>query len=607
VLSVDGVAQRLDDRFRLLTGGPRTALPRQQTLRAAMDWSYSLLAPVEQALLRRLAVFSGGFSLEAAESVCTGGDLAAGEVLDRLGGLIEKSLLTLHDRDAASRYGMLETIRQYARERLAESGQESELLERHAFYFAAFAEEAGQGLVGADQSAWMSRVQADLDNIRAAMLWARQSDAVEVGFRLASPIWRFWMLSGQSAEGRRWLNALMAVDRGVNVPSSIRAGAFLAAGALAYSQGDHTSAKQLYAECLLLRRELGDLAGVAEALNGLGVAQQQLGEYRQAEQRFEESVRLRSEIGDVFGCHAPLSNLGILARYCGEYSRAAEMYERALAIQRQFGHTQAVVNSLNNLAQLWGDRGEYERARIMSQEALTMARDGGLVRQVVIALNTQAAQAIEQGELDTAEAHLNECLELARSTGDKTEENTTITNLAEVALGRGDPDRATQLAERALTALQQIGHRRGQAFALLALSEAARIRGEYDRAAALLDECVELRQGLGDTLGTIFTLESRARLAVNRGANEEAVRLFGSAARLRRVLETPLPPLWQAEYAQSIAHLREMLDRDAYATLWGEGESHAATFLSTGNATAQVYEIETSRGVRIETVAAEEA
>jgi predicted ATPase/DNA-binding SARP family transcriptional activator len=590
VLSVEGIAQRLDERFRLLAGGPRTALPRQQTLRATMEWSHSLLAPAEQVLFQRLAAFAGGWTLEAAEAVCGDAQLPAGEILDWLDGLVQKSLVRRAEENEGegTRYGMLETIREYARERLVEGGAEAALRRGHAGHFATVVEEAGRELAGSGQGPWMRRVQAELDNIRAALHWAGEAGEIERGLRLAAPIWRFWMMSGQSAEGRRWIDGLLALDAGDGVVSpEVRAAALYAAGALAYSQSDLAAAEAFWERCLALRRELGDIRGMAEALNGLGVASQERGSYAQAEHRFAESVRLWREAGDRLSSLAPLGNLANVARYRGDYARAVTLYEQVLEGRREAGHIQPVVLTLDNLAQVWGELGEYERARPLLQEALTLARAHGLMDRVANALVSQGAHALECGDLAEAEARSAECVELCRSTGDSVNEHMARINLAEVALHHGDVERATTLGEDALAAFRQAGHPRGQAFALATLSETARRRGEHDRATALLEECLVLRRELGDALGIVLTLEARARLATSQGKHEEAVQLYGAAATLRTALGTPVPPLWRPEQERDLAALRGALGPEVFATRWEEGRAPATAELPIAGALDQ--------------------
>ncbi len=579
VLAVEGIAQRLDDRFRLLSGGPRTALPRQQTLRATMDWSHSLLAPVEQALLRRLAVFAGGCVLSAAESVCAADDLPRRQILDRLDGLIHKSLVVCEDRDGQVRYRMLETVRQYARERLEESGEESTVLLCHATYYADMAERSAPRLVDAEQAEYIALLHAELSNIRIALAWSRESGDVNLGLRLAAPLWRFWIASGQSTEGGRWLDALMEHEAYQTAPAPLRADALFARGSLAYTQSNFPSAEHLFLACLELRQEFDDLRGQAEAWNGIGVAKVEQGDYGAAGRVFAEAVRLWRHTGDAFGHHAPLSNLANVVRYQGDYSRAIVLYEEALEIQRRFGHLHAMVTSLSNLALLAQDRGEYPRATKLIMECLNLARESGLLGSIPMALNARGAIALEQGELAEAQAFFDECLVTSKSTGDRGSQGLALVNLADVALARGDPESAILLGEEALPLFQHCGQPRGQAFALAILSDAARVRGDYKQASQLLEECLLLRRSMGDALGTVVSLEARARLASSRGQNVEAIHLYGSAAALRDALEAPLPPYSRGGQAKDLAHLSQSLNRVTFEELWEEGQRMAEAYL----------------------------
>jgi predicted ATPase len=210
-MSVEEVNQRLDQRFSLLTGGSRTAPRRQQTLRALVDWSYDLLSATEQALLCRLSVFAGGWALEAAEQVCSDDSVDRQTVFDLLTSLVDKSLVVAEVRNTATRYTLLDTVRQYARDRLQEIGDESTWQRRHFAYFLVMAEDAETQLKGADQAAWLDRLEAEHDNLRSALAWScsRSGDAAG-GLRLGGALWRFWLTRGYFAEGRGWLSGLLA-------------------------------------------------------------------------------------------------------------------------------------------------------------------------------------------------------------------------------------------------------------------------------------------------------------------------------------------------------------------------------------------------------------
>jgi predicted ATPase/class 3 adenylate cyclase len=241
-LGVEEIAGRLDDRFRLLSSGSRTALPRQQTLRALIDWGYTLLSDAEKVLLRRLSIFSGGWTLDAAEVVCTGGDIPKDRILDSLTRLVDKSMVTTVEKGNAIRYGMLETIRQYAVEKLIESVEHETLALNHALHFTRVAEEIEPRLTGADRAIWLDRLDREHENVRTALDWCARSRSPE-GLRLAGAMWRFWLARGHWTEGRRWLSQMLETFR--DEETAPRAKAFLGAGALAFNQRDHDAAIDL--------------------------------------------------------------------------------------------------------------------------------------------------------------------------------------------------------------------------------------------------------------------------------------------------------------------------------------------------------------------------
>jgi predicted ATPase/transcriptional regulator with XRE-family HTH domain len=263
VLTVEQIAARLDDRFRLLTGGSRIALPRQQTLQAAIDWSYDLLSEPERRLWRRLSVFAGGWTLEAAEAVCAGAGLDAAEVLDRLTSLVDKSLVTVDAMAGEARYRLLETIRQYGREKLERSGEAAVIRRQHLEWHVGLAERAEPELTGPDQAVWLEKLEAEHDNLRAALEWSQvEAQGEQIGLRVAAALWRFWLVHGHLREGRRWLEGMLAGSP--EAWPAVRAKALYGAGALAEDQGDYAAARAFFAESLALRRELLDAGAFAE-------------------------------------------------------------------------------------------------------------------------------------------------------------------------------------------------------------------------------------------------------------------------------------------------------------------------------------------------------
>ncbi len=310
---------RLDDPLALLVGGSRDLPERQQTMRAAIAWSDELLDPAGRAMLRRLAVFSGGWTLPAAEDVCGEGLQHPGAVLDLLDVLVEQSLVSAHPTAQGTRYQMLEPLRQYARERLEEAGEAPVLGLRHARYFCDLAESAALGLEGrAEQAGWVDRLHQELDNLRAALAWCEQTpgdEAAEMLLRSSAALWRFWEMRWHVDEGRRWLSAGLA--RPEPVPPAVRAAALNAAGNLARDQDDHDQAAAFHEQALAIRRSLGDVRGVGSSLNNLGVLARDRGDAERTLELCLEALALFRQVGDEHRAAIALISLGNAATPAG--------------------------------------------------------------------------------------------------------------------------------------------------------------------------------------------------------------------------------------------------------------------------------------------------
>ncbi len=373
-LSVEEVNQRLDQRFRLLTGGSRTALPRQQTLRSLIDWSYDLLDEPEKSLLCRVSVFSGGWTLEAAEHACSGGRAEEWQTLDLLTSLADKSLVGAEQHLGATRYRLLETVRQYARDRLLEGGDGEEWRDRHLAHFLSLAEEAAPHLEGADQ-AWLERLEAEHDNMRGALEWSlTASPGPEAGLRLAGAIWWFWFVRGHYAEGRAWLSGLLAAEP-AGQSKAARAKALNGAGLLAWRQGELLAARALLEESQAIRRELGDRMGMARSLNNLGLVA--WGHRDSARALFEECLAIWRELGDRRGIATSLANLGGLAVGQGDYAVARTLLEESLALLRELGNRHIMGITLSNLGIVAHGQGDYAAARTIHEESLAIRREIG--------------------------------------------------------------------------------------------------------------------------------------------------------------------------------------------------------------------------------------
>jgi predicted ATPase/class 3 adenylate cyclase len=344
LLPPQGMLKRLDSRLKLLSGGARDLPERQRTLRGAIEWSHALLGEGERVLFARLAVFSGGHSLEAIQAVCDARDDLLVDVLDGVSSLLDKSLLRQEEvAESDPRFLMLETIHEYARERLQESGEAEELRRLHAEYFLAMAEEAEPELTGPEQLTWFGQLETEQDNMRAALSWALESEP-ETARRMAKALARFWEMRSYFSEGSRWLEAALRQSGQAN--PTARADALTEAGMFAWHRGEYEKAAALHEEALALARELGDERGIGFALNSLGAQELEKGNYERATRLFEDALALSRDLGDRRTVGYALRNLGEVARYRGEYGRAATLGMESLSRFREIADGWHIARTL---------------------------------------------------------------------------------------------------------------------------------------------------------------------------------------------------------------------------------------------------------------------
>ena len=572
-LSVEEINARLDSRFRLLTGGNRAALPRQQTLRALVDWSYDLLSAPERGLLCRLSVFAGGWVLEAAEAVCEGGEIEAWEVLDLLTSLVDKSLVVYEEREGAARYRLLETVRQYGMERLAQSGDAEEVRGRHRDYFLGLAEAAEPQLAGPEQGMWLARLEVEHDNLRAALSWCgAEEEGAEAGLRLAGALCRFWDVRGYLGMGRTYLGEALERE-GASGRTKERAKALNGAGNLAKNQGDYEAARLLHEESLAIRRELGDTRGVAVSLHNLGFVAEQQGDYEKARALHEECLVIRRELRDKRGIAHSLLHLGNAASYQGDPAAARTLYEESLAIARELGDTWGVATSLGNMGIMAQEQGNYEAGRLLHEESLAIRREMGDKQGIAWSLGNLGFVAEQQGDYEKARTLQEESLTLFRELEDKRGIADSLHNLGNAAYYQGDYEAARGTHEESLALRREMGDKRGIAHSLHNLGNVAYCRGDYAAARTLYDESMTMRQELGDRRGITVVLEATARLKAMEGQPERAARLLATAEALREAIQAPLPPNEREQYDRVLASVREALTEEAFSTAWEEGRT----------------------------------
>jgi predicted ATPase len=444
VLTLEQIDARLEDRFRLLTGGDSAAPERHQTLRAAVDWSYDMLADEDRALLRRMSLFPAGCTVEAAEAVCSGDGVARAGVLDGVARLVDRSLVSVDERAGEARYRLLETVREYGRERLAEAGESARWGRRLLEWAADLAARAAAELIGPAQRTWISRLEAEHDNLRAALgLGLGGEPPYETSLRLATSLVQFWHFGGYAAEGCALLERALA--QCPEAPAVERVDAHKGAGTLANALGDYGRARAHHEAGLELARELGDPLLVGRLLSNLGFTVHVQGGYAEARSLFEESLALFRETGDERLISLALNNLGTLLFDCGDVERAVPLYEESLALKRRMGDAIGTATLLYNLAIVAQRRGDGERARGMFEESLVLRREAGDRQRLAATLCRLARADVACGDTERCGALLAEALDLHRRLGDRLGVAEALEGFACLASHREQWERALRL------------------------------------------------------------------------------------------------------------------------------------------------------------------
>jgi predicted ATPase/class 3 adenylate cyclase len=444
LLSPRALLARLQERgLRLLTGGASDLPARQQTLRATIDWSYDILAHAEQRLLARLSVFAGGATLAAAEAVC---DLEGErDLLAALDSLIDNSMVRVRTGPHGEpRMRMLETVREYARERLAERDEADELARRHADFYMALADRAEPKLSGPDQGEWLSRLDTELDNLRAAFTWSIARQEPDMSARLATALGLFWEMRGRANEGLQWLETVLG-ERELLSREALARALVAKARLLLRFEADHEQGRALLDQALPLVRELGDTAMLIRTLNNLGYAAIFAGDEQGSLAFHHEALLLARQHGDPATLALVLANFGSALLWFGDHARARTLLEESLVLRRGLGEPLALANTLNNLAMLALSEGEHERALPLLEECLALARRVGHLPWVAGDIADLGLVALFERDYDRALSLFTEGLILSREAGHRSIIAECLWGLAAVAAGHLQPTRAVRL------------------------------------------------------------------------------------------------------------------------------------------------------------------
>lgn len=578
LFSPQALLSRLGKALPLLTGGARDLTARQQTLRNAIAWSYDLLDPVEQRLFALMSVFVGGSTLDAIQplhrfwisdtqavpgskagsSVSTRDpqlSLDEGLLLDKVESLISQNLLRRRDQsNSEPRFSMLATIREYAWERLADSGQECAARDAHAAFFLSLAEQFDKDLRGPKQGEWLDRLEREHDNLRAAIQWYLEDGQGEQAARMGSWLWWFWHTKGYVSEGRQWLERVLAIastdspDRPETFRSTLAA-VYNGAGALAGSQSDYLVATDFLAKSMKINRDMDDKRGLARTLNNMGIFLSYQGAYAEAELCFKESFDLKQEIGDLIGLSSAYNRLAQIAHVRGNYDQAINFYNTSLKLRRERGDTIWIADTLQNMADLYFDLGQVAHCAELANESLALAEEAGYkLGQALVSMRLGAVHC-ELGEYDKAAVYLDSSLELARSLGDTGGIAKALKGLGQVSAARQDYDKANGFFQDALRT--QVEAR------------------EYN---------VEMADML-EWLAAIYISPSLSENAEAEKYAENARRvahLLGAVETRRKEMGAPISPVSRARFHRTEQAARTLLGQAAFELAFKSG--HATPF-----------------------------
>jgi DNA-binding CsgD family transcriptional regulator/tetratricopeptide (TPR) repeat protein len=524
---------RLEHRLQVLTRGPRDVSERQQTLRNTIAWSYDLLNDDEQRLFLRLSVFVGSCTLEAVEAVCEALGDERGKAFDGVASLLDRSLVQqTEQQDEEPRLLMLETIREFGLEALEASGEMEATQQAHIQYYLQLAEEAAPNFFGAEQQRWYAFLEREHANLRTALQWSLERKEAALTLRLSNALWWFWLTQGHLSEGRQWLEQALSASEGVGGVASIR----------------------------------------ANVLNGLGLLLLNLGDYEQTAKRCEESVALYRELGDTVSMAWPLHHLAMVKFDQGECTSARALLEECLAHFSKGEVKLGRAYALCHLGYIDIEQGEYDEACSRVEESLTLFRELEDYGGISDALLTLARVLfLSQGSTPAVHALLEEGLALLN--GESFQYPAVQALLAEFMLREGNSVTARSLVEKSLAFYRTEGFRADIPEALIVCGRVTAALGDDAAAQALYEESLVLARELGFKRVIPAGLEGLAAVVATQGELSWTARLWGGAEALRETMGTLIPPVYRADYEQSIAAARAQLGQKAFAAAWAEGRT----------------------------------
>ena len=610
VLSPAEILEQLDiDRFRLLAQGSPFTVNQHQSLGSSLEWSHQLLTAAEATLFVRLGVFAGGWDLRAAADVCSGGDVNVSDVLNLVAALVAKTLVVVDGSQPATRYHMLQSVRCFALQKLVAAGDADSLAEAHALWCMERAHEAARERGGREPDEWLDALEDNHANFRAALVWARDNERVDVALSLGTALSWFWETRGHIAEGLEWLAWALDHDKGPDV--ELRARALRASGIFRWLQGDVAAAMPLVEQSVILFRDAGneheatgcvcssmfhlsadashslpnlesDLASLraggdperlSRALVNCGVAYFFVSDAVRARRCFQECLELPREDIEAEVVVDALDGIGRVAVQTGDLRAAESAFTQALALARETEYDDGCCTALSWLGEISRVRGDYARARPLIEEAAQVAVDS-----CVSLWHARCVQFL--GRLEAAEGNLEAASHLFRASLDAPgaaqmpyHKVRSLQGLADTALASGDPQQARVHADHALNLAAANGDIQARGLLLALLARLASTEGDTGRASKLAHEALQLQERIGDVIGIVSTLETLAELAATNGRSAVAARLFGAAQKARETCGCRRPRVEEAALLRNLPTVAALIDEGTWTAAVTQGSA----------------------------------
>lgn len=573
---VSHLLERLETSGRpldLVDQGPIGVEKRQQTMRNAIAWSYNLLTPDEQAIFRRLSVFAGSFSLEAAAAVC---NLNASDSEPStetiLYSLVDNHLLRFESyRHSTSRFKQLETIRAFGKESLKTAGERDVIEIRYAQYFLRSLEQSDPRYTGRDEDKYVAYVAEEYDNIMAILLWAQSRKEFELALKLASALGWYWQKSGNVLTGLDTIEKLLSLQAALGLPQEVRARAYDSAGTLAWSEGNYTRAKELLDQSLDLYQRAGNIIGTASVYLHLGNVERDRSNNDEALSHYQKSLDYWNQLDQPWGIAIISNNIGALACAQGRLGEAEEYFKTSLELLNKLGHKRGAAAALTNLALVATHRGNYFEAQTLCRQSLQLSEEIRDMLGMANTLDTLGELARETKTFDLANDYLMQALELRRQLKEKRRLPFTLMHLGELAITEGEYAKAEMYFEDALQIFRDGQARAGIASSLSKLGEVALRQGYFASAVDQISQALVLFAKLNLTWDMEECFEKLARVAFEREDAATATIISAAATRIRDVEGIEVSPNEQAELDKDFNMLRQTLGDDQFAKLWDAG------------------------------------